>query len=68
MWVLACDGQLAVLGSTKSRFVSLKRPSDVLSLMDSRDSRYVAFLLESNSSYVGREVPCPCLAPSHRVL
>nr|XP_035948016.1 sulfhydryl oxidase 2 [Halichoerus grypus] len=32
------------------------RPSDVLSLMDSRDSRYVAFLLESNSSYVGREV------------
>ncbi|XP_034872451.1 sulfhydryl oxidase 2 [Mirounga leonina] len=32
------------------------RPSDVLSLMDSRDSRYVAVLLESNSSYVGREV------------
>ncbi|XP_027950663.1 sulfhydryl oxidase 2 [Eumetopias jubatus] len=32
------------------------RPSDILSLMDNRDSRYVAVLFESNSSYVGREV------------
>ncbi|XP_026369536.1 sulfhydryl oxidase 2 [Ursus arctos] len=32
------------------------RPSDVLSLLDSRDGRYVAVLFENNSSYVGREV------------
>ncbi|XP_025779554.1 sulfhydryl oxidase 2 [Puma concolor] len=32
------------------------RPSDILSLLDSRDGRYVAILFESNSSYVGREV------------
>ncbi|XP_044898665.1 sulfhydryl oxidase 2 [Felis catus] len=32
------------------------RPSDILSLLDSRDGRYVAILFESNGSYVGREV------------
>uniref|UniRef100_G1NZ71 Sulfhydryl oxidase n=2 Tax=Myotis lucifugus TaxID=59463 RepID=G1NZ71_MYOLU len=32
------------------------RPSDVLSLLDNREGRYVAVLFESNSSYVGREV------------
>ncbi|KAM7093454.1 sulfhydryl oxidase 2 isoform 1-T1 [Molossus nigricans] len=32
------------------------RPSDVLSLIDNRDGRYVAILFESSSSYVGREV------------
>uniref|UniRef100_A0A8C4MRE9 Sulfhydryl oxidase n=2 Tax=Equus asinus TaxID=9793 RepID=A0A8C4MRE9_EQUAS len=32
------------------------RPSDVLSLIDNHDGRYVAILFESNSSYVGREV------------
>ncbi|EFB22702.1 hypothetical protein PANDA_014077, partial [Ailuropoda melanoleuca] len=32
------------------------RPSDVLSLLDSRDGRYVAVLFENSSSYVGREV------------
>ncbi|XP_029776868.1 sulfhydryl oxidase 2 [Suricata suricatta] len=32
------------------------RPSDVLSLLDRRDGRYVAILFENNSSYVGREV------------
>ncbi|XP_054440135.1 sulfhydryl oxidase 2 [Pteronotus mesoamericanus] len=32
------------------------RPSDVLSLMDKRDGRYVAVIFESNGSYVGREV------------
>uniref|UniRef100_A0A8P0TBC7 Quiescin sulfhydryl oxidase 2 n=1 Tax=Canis lupus familiaris TaxID=9615 RepID=A0A8P0TBC7_CANLF len=31
-------------------------PSDVLSLLDNRDGRYVAILFENNSSYVGREV------------
>lgn len=68
MWVLAYDGCLAVRGSTESLFVSLERPSDVLSLLDSRDGRYVAVLFENNSSYVGREVLCPCLSPSHHVL
>lgn len=34
----------------------LKRPSDVLSLLDKRGDRYVAVLLEDDSSYVGREV------------
>lgn len=41
----------------------LKRPSDVLSLLDKRGDRYVAVLLEDDSSYVGREVPSaplPC--------
>ncbi|XP_066222783.1 sulfhydryl oxidase 2 [Saccopteryx leptura] len=32
------------------------RPSDVLSLIDNRDGRYIAVLFESNGSYVGREV------------
>ncbi|XP_002691662.2 sulfhydryl oxidase 2 [Bos taurus] len=32
------------------------RPSDVLSLIDKRGDRYVAVLLEDDSSYVGREV------------
>ncbi|KAG5210999.1 hypothetical protein MJG53_005502 [Ovis ammon polii x Ovis aries] len=32
------------------------RPSDVLSLLDKRGDRYVAVLLEDDSSYVGREV------------
>ncbi|XP_016078123.1 PREDICTED: sulfhydryl oxidase 2 [Miniopterus natalensis] len=32
------------------------RPSDILSLIDDRDGRYVAVLFESNGSYVGREV------------
>ncbi|XP_019497476.1 PREDICTED: sulfhydryl oxidase 2 [Hipposideros armiger] len=32
------------------------RPSDVFSLIDNRDGRYMAILFESNSSYVGREV------------
>lgn len=58
------DGQLAVLGSYKCLFVSLERPSDVLSLMGNRDGRYVAILFENNSSYVGREVLCLCLSPS----
>lgn len=55
---LVPDGQLAVLKSTKSLFFPLKRPSDVLSLIDNRDGRYVAVLFESSGSYVGREVPC----------
>ncbi|XP_068831060.1 sulfhydryl oxidase 2 [Capricornis sumatraensis] len=32
------------------------RPGDVLSLLDKRGDRYVAVLLEDDSSYVGREV------------
>ncbi|XP_070655677.1 sulfhydryl oxidase 2 [Bos indicus] len=32
------------------------RPSDILSLIDKRGDRYVAVLLEDDSSYVGREV------------
>ncbi|XP_003941471.3 sulfhydryl oxidase 2 isoform X2 [Saimiri boliviensis] len=32
------------------------QPSDVLSLIDHRDSHYVAIVFESNSSYLGREV------------
>ncbi|XP_039714725.1 sulfhydryl oxidase 2 isoform X2 [Pteropus medius] len=32
------------------------RPSDILSLIDHHDGRYMAILFESNSSYVGREV------------
>ena len=36
--------------------VPLKRPSDVLSLIEKRGDRFVAVLLEDDSSYVGREV------------
>lgn len=46
------------LKALKASFFSVKRPSDVLSLIDNHDGRYVAILFESNSSYVGREVPC----------
>lgn len=52
MWALVCSG----LEGTK-RLCLLKRPSDVLSLIDKRGDRYVAVLLEDDSSYVGREVP-----------
>lgn len=51
MWALVCDG----LEDTK-RLCLLKRPSDILSLIDKRGDRYVAVLLEDDSSYVGREV------------
>lgn len=44
------------LKALKASFFSLKRPSDVFSLIDNRDGHYMAVLFESNSSYVGREV------------
>lgn len=57
-------GQLTVLGSTESPFFLLKRPSDVLSLIDKRSGRYAAVIFESNGSYVGREVLCLHLVQS----
>lgn len=55
MRALVCGGLEGTKGS-----VPLKRPSDVLSLIEQRGDRFVAVLLEDDSSYVGREVlPAP---------
>lgn len=54
-WCLTVSSLL--LKALKASFPP-KRPSDILSLIDDRDGRYVAVLFESNGSYVGREVLC----------
>lgn len=62
IWAPVWVASSPFLKALKASSLCPERPSDVLSLINHHHGHYVAVLFESNSSYVGREVPC--LVPS----